>query len=226
MAGFNQLGAVWSLFDFILGGGDSTEMVEMRRQFRETNVKIEQLDNKVDEQTNILVHEIRSAEFRDYWSYFHTLIEAYDIFTEYPNHPGKKKILIEADGSGDLSENLKKMVDSIGGYIESDIEVHAKCPNSFDGFLWISGKLARLERAATLGCFLHMKQMNIPKARAKTLCEANKISEKIETIISRMELSLEKSCTKQKALDRALIRMKREDVINSAQSFSTTSEKV
>ena len=41
-----------------------------------------------------------------------------------------------------------------------------------------------------------------------------------------MELSLEKSCTKQKALDRALIRMKREDVINSAQSFSATSEKV
>merc|ERR1712076_180248 len=58
LGAFNQLTAVWSLFDFILGGGDSAEQVEMRRHFRETNVKIEQLDNKVDEQTNILVHEI------------------------------------------------------------------------------------------------------------------------------------------------------------------------
>jgi len=226
LGGFNQLAAVWSLFDFILGGGDSAEQVEMRKRFRETNVKIEQLDNKVDEQTNILVHEIRSVQFKNYWSYFHTLIEAYDILTEYPNHPSKRKILIEADTSGDLSENLKKMELSIGGYIESEIEVYAKCPNSFDGVLWLSAKLARIERAATLGCFLHMEQEKIPKAKGKNYCEENKTGEKIKKILKIMESSLEKSCTEQKALDRALIRMKREDVINSAQSFSATSEKV
>ena len=226
MAGFDQIGAVWSLFDFIIGGGDSAEIKEMREQFRKTNVKIERLDNKVDEQTNILLNEIRTVESNDIWGYLTTIIEAYDGFAKNREDPTWINRLIRSDSTEHLSKALNRMLGSIGTKLETQIERYAKCPKAFDDVLWVSGKLARLLRAATLGCNLHMRQNQIPAAQAKKNCQSRETRQKVQNILDIMQQRLERLCTKTKALDRAYMRMQREEVVNSADSFSVTSEKV
>ena len=80
----NQFTNVFALFDFILAKGDSAEIDLMRKMFKVTNEKIQQLDAKIDEQTNVLVHEIKKVEFNGYWSYLTSIIEAYDDFAKNP----------------------------------------------------------------------------------------------------------------------------------------------
>ena len=64
MAGFDQIGAVWSLFDFIIGGGDSAEIKEMREQFRKTNVKIERLDKTCSNGSSALSWKTRHCTWQ------------------------------------------------------------------------------------------------------------------------------------------------------------------
>ena len=123
------------------------------------------------------------------------------------------------------------MKSTIGDYVTSQIERNAKCPKAFDGYVWVSSNLARLVRAAELGCYLHMKQDNIHADQAKINCQKRRegkssVEKKVEEILSIMQDTLEKSCTKRKALDRAYDWLQKEEIISSSDSFSATSDKV